>query len=473
MRLIFACFFTVNSFVFSFGIAHPNGPILFDNRGQEADPFNKICIFLGCTKGKSETIEFANTNTFVRMKTAVVGQDVYIHLPSTLTPDQLMEALIKIRTAKTLGARSVSVVSTSNLNSILVKYSGLKSDLLKLNIEQFLRVAGADYSIELSLVEQKLIRNSLDSVFLNKENKLVKEIYVVGRHHRHLAQDIARKLGLPYRSFEEVRTGRNKHIIFVAPASAPVNENLFQILSNVERWKKQGAQVTLVSPYLPYARSDKVDQPGVTVTGRLAADLIEAAGTDSMVFVRAHAPQSQGFFSIHTLQVSSHDTINKKLRSLGVEQIISPDGGFLKSATLYAEALNLPLGGINKQRDVLTGEIKLLGLSGPSPKNRIVAVIDDETVSGRTLAEAAKFLVEEHGAKSVIAVVTHLAGKPKAALQSPFISQFIVTNSLPVKKSKREPFDVLSLADEMSDILRPLVQEQGSQIRFDCKTALE
>ncbi len=217
-----------------------------------------------------------------------------------------------------------------------------------------------------------------------------------------------------------------------------------------------GSQITLVSPYLPYARSDKKDQYGVAITGRLAADMIETSGTDAVSFVRAHAPQSEGFFKIPTIQTMGRKTINAFLANLNVEQIISPDAGFQKDATLYADDLKVPVSVVNKQRNLQTGESKLHGISGPKVKGKIVAIIDDETASGGTLGKVAEFL-KKLGAAKVVAVVTHLSGNADQALNSVAIDSLAVTDTFKITK-QHSKLSVLSVAKEISDDLKKVLK---------------
>ena len=42
-------------------------------------------------------------------------------------------------------------------------------------------------------------------------------------------------------------------------------------------------RITAVTPYYPYVRSDKKDEPRISITARLCADLIETAGADRVL----------------------------------------------------------------------------------------------------------------------------------------------------------------------------------------------
>ena len=58
------------------------------------------------------------------------------------------------------------------------------------------------------------------------------------------------------------------------------------------------SRVTAVIPYFGYARQDRKDQPRVSITAKLVANLISVAGADRVIAMDLHAAQIQGFFDI-------------------------------------------------------------------------------------------------------------------------------------------------------------------------------
>jgi ribose-phosphate pyrophosphokinase len=388
---------------------------------------------------EADTKEFANGNTFVRFKDSVAQKDVVIIAPAVIDADQFMELLIKVRTAKGEFAKSVSLVV-------------LRSDELRV-VDEIGRTLLDPVLVDSLLLESgitKINDKKIQFSWLHRARQAKKTIIVDQGTNSPLAKDLAKELGLQVFNF----TNAIKHlqtnpanVVVVSSLASPHNKSFLGALETVYQLKRMGSNVNLVMPYLPYARSDKKDQNGVAVTGRLAADMIERSGTDSISFVRAHAPQSQGFFHIPSLQIMGRKTINAYLSSMGVQQVISPDAGFQKDATLYADELGVPVSVINKQRDLQTGESKLHDMSGPMVAGKTVAIIDDETASGGTLGKAAEFL-KAQGATKVIAVVTHLAGNASQAINSSYIDSMAVTDTFEVKVENPK-LHVLSIAAEL------------------------
>ena len=67
----------------------------------------------------------------------------------------------------------------------------------------------------------------------------------------------------------------------------------------VDAAKRASARkVAAVIPYFGYARQDRKDQPRVSITAKLIANLITEAGADRVITMDLHAPQIQGFFDI-------------------------------------------------------------------------------------------------------------------------------------------------------------------------------
>ncbi len=417
---------------------------------------------------QDHTGKFENDNMFVQLynsafnieKLKLVNRDVYIVLPSRLSFDSLMETLIKIRAARTLGAKQLYVSSESLLKDVVIE-----GDLgNELNLEEFITAAGADSVFEnhhFREMPRKLPRK-LEEIKPLKNSVTQADYWVGGSNHPELLNQVAAILGKKAYSFEELRTNsdllKGRKIYWIAAPITPVNENFFNTLAQIRWLEHHGASVHLITPYLPYARSDKPEfNMGVTTQGRLVADLIEAVGTQGITVVRAHAPQSLGFFKIYSKEISGRSTIVDYLKSQEVECVISPDAGFQKDATQYQFELRQSYGGqksvrltvMNKERNS-DGKETLHGGTGlENIEGKKVVIIDDETSSGGTLHQVAQFIQNYHP-KSVFAVVTHLAGPAQKSIHSHSIQKIIVTNTLPIGVSHSK-LSVLSIAPELAE----------------------
>ncbi len=69
---------------------------------------------------------------------------------------------------------------------------------------------------------------------------------------------------------------RECDVFVVQTSCSPVNTRLMELLLMIDA--PSACRVTAVLPYFPYVRSDKKDQPRISIAARLVADLLEAAG---------------------------------------------------------------------------------------------------------------------------------------------------------------------------------------------------
>lgn len=454
--------------LFSINAIAASGVVLSVEKGQkELEAFVQIApaYFHGRPFEvlKDRTMLFENENTHVQLaprkatNPMVAHRDVVLVLPEQLDYPSLMEALIKIRAAKTFGANSITAYSQIDISKIQIR--GEFGHFL--NLEALLAAAGAKH-----IYADSKRYDAQHEEFADLDP--VHSAYIVGgENYVSLRDQIAGLLSKTPLNFKDLHDLgykgllKGQQIYWITAYTKPVNEYLFSTLAQVRWLRHQGASVHVISPYLPYARADKPEfEVGATTEGRLAADLIEAVGTEGITVVRAHAPQSLGFFTILARELSGRTQINRYLKDQGVECVISPDAGFQKDATKYVEELRHLYGEghevrlvvMNKERDS-NGIEKLIGGTGmESVLGKKVVIIDDETASGGTLGKVAEYV---HGFKprEVFAVVTHLAGPADRALNSPYITKLIVTDTVPIQQSHSK-LEVLPIAEEIvKDIL--------------------
>ena len=81
--------------------------------GQSGRPFaERMCAYLGAQLGESQTIQFSEGNTFVRVGESIRDKDVYLVQPIARHPnDEFMELLFWIDAFKRSSANSVTVIS--------------------------------------------------------------------------------------------------------------------------------------------------------------------------------------------------------------------------------------------------------------------------------------------------------------------------------------------------------------------------
>lgn len=251
---------------------------------------------------------------------------------------------------------------------------------------------------------------------------------------------------------------RGKDVFVIQTSAIPVNEYLMELLIMIDALKHASAsRVTAVLPYYPYARSDKKDQPRISITARLVADLLEAAGADRVLTMNLHSEQIQGFFRVPVDQLVAAPILCDYFSKNGVEDciIVAPDAGSAKRAEKYALTLGLPMAILDKRRDPLNDTVEIFHIIG-DVKGKNAIVFDDEIATGGSMIETAHAL-KEHGALELRAGAVHavLCGDAPRKLQRSPYKQIVVTNTLPVDGEKKvQKLTVLSVADLFGEAIK-------------------
>ncbi|MBP1678676.1 MAG: ribose-phosphate pyrophosphokinase [Bacteroidetes bacterium] len=266
-----------------------------------------------------------------------------------------------------------------------------------------------------------------------------------GRANRPLAERIAADIGEPLGQCE-IRTFSDGEIwakysenvrgcdVFIIQSTNPPAENLLELLIMIDAAKRSSARkVAAVIPYFGYARQDRKDQPRVSITAKLVANLLTEAGADRIITMDLHAPQIQGFFDIPVDHLYSSAVLvkyfsRKKLERLAVA---SPDVGGIKMARAYAKRLGADLVVIDKRRP-RQNEAEVMNIIG-DVSDRDIIIIDDLVDTAGTLVNAVSAL-KQAGAHEVYAAATHpvLSGAAIERINASQLRTLVVTDTLPL-----------------------------------------
>lgn len=255
---------------------------------------------------------------------------------------------------------------------------------------------------------------------------------------------------------------RGRSVYVVQSTVFPTNDNFMELLFWIDAFKRASADsVTAIIPYFSYAKGDKKDEPRVSIRGRVCADAIEAAGADRVVTMDLHAPQIQGFFRIPVDNLYALPALCEKIRSLHLDDlvIVSPDTGFAKQARLYAAELGASVAIADKQRKGHDEQAEVLEVIG-EVANRTALIVDDFTISARTLVNASRAL-KRLGARRVLALVAHgvlTEGSMGRIDESPIETLFITdtVENQPVSFSSK--IEVVSVAPLFGEAIRRIHQ---------------
>lgn len=235
---------------------------------------------------------------------------------------------------------------------------------------------------------------------------------------------------------------RQRDVYIVQPLVPPVQENLFELLLMLDAARGASAgHITAVIPHFAYARSDKKDQPRISIGARLVADMLAAAGATRVLTMALHAPQVHGFFSVPVdhlsavLELAAHF----RRRDLTNTVVVSPDLGNAKVATEFARNLGLPVAAGSKQR--LSDDSVVIDRIVGDVHGRHVIVLDDEIATAGSIIELLRVLRKE-GAQQISLAATHglFTGPAIERLaKEPDIVEIVTTNTVPLPPEKRLP----------------------------------
>lgn len=244
--------------------------------------------------------------------------------------------------------------------------------------------------------------------------------------------------------------------LFIIQSTFPPADNIFELLMLIDAAKRASAKrVTAVIPYYGYARQDRKDQPRVSITARLVANLLERAGADRVITLDLHSSQIQGFFDIPLDNLYASPVLVSVARKLGLDNIAvaAPDLGSVKTARAYAQKLdNANLLVVDKRRPK-HNEAEITTIIGDA-KDKNVFIVDDMMDTGTTFIKCAEAM-KNLGAKSVYGICVHpvLSGNAIEKLEkSDAVNQIYVTDTIPLKRPSKK-IKVATVADLFAEAL--------------------
>ena len=269
---------------------------------------------------------------------------------------------------------------------------------------------------------------------------------ISGSASRELAESVCRHLGQPLGRAETSRFADGEVFVqvqdnvrgvdsFILQSTYPPAEHILELLMLIDACKRSSAaRITAVIPYFGYARADRKDQPRVSITAKLMANLITQSGADRVLTVDLHSPQIQGFFDIPLDHLYTAPVLMQYFESLKMEDVVvvAPDAGAVKMGRSFAKRLGADLAIVDKRR---TGpdQAELMNIIG-EVEGRNCIILDDLISTGGTICQAAEGL-KQRGAKRVIACASHgvFAGDAFRQLDRAPIDEVTVTNTLPLR----------------------------------------
>ncbi|USQ84841.1 ribose-phosphate pyrophosphokinase [Streptomyces phaeoluteigriseus] len=308
-----------------------------------------------------------------------------------------------------------------------------------------------------------------------------------GSAHPDLAAEVCAHLGVPLSPSRLSRFAndclevqlqancRERDVFLVQPLVRPVQEHLVELLLMCDAARGASAgRITVVMPHYSYARSDKKDEPRISMGGRLVADLMAAAGVHRVLTMTLHSPQVHGFFSVPVDHLHARRELAAHFRRYDLTRttVVSPDLGNAKEAAAFARMLGAQVAAGAKQRypddrvsiNTVIGEVT----------GRDVIVLDDEIAKGSTVLELLDRL-RELDPRSIRVACTHglfAGGALKRLSEQPDVLEIVCTNTVPVAAEEHtDKLRVLSIAPALAEAVRRIHNGESVSALFDADRA--
>ena len=253
---------------------------------------------------------------------------------------------------------------------------------------------------------------------------------------------------------------REDDVFVLQTSSPPVNDNFIELLLLIDALKYASARrITAILPYFPYVRSDKKDEPRISISARLMADLLETSGADRILTMTLHSPQIAAFSRLPVDQLWATSLLCNYLRTKDLSNavVVAPDVGSADEASFYARRIDLPLAIMDKRRHGDDEKAEILNIIGEI-EGKDVLLFDDEVLTGGSMMEAVK-LLKAKGARRIMAGCTHgvFSGTALERIDESPVEAFVVTNTLPLNREKPTgKIEVVSVARLLGDAIKAI-----------------
>ncbi|MFO8128851.1 MAG: ribose-phosphate pyrophosphokinase [Bacteroidales bacterium] len=251
--------------------------------------------------------------------------------------------------------------------------------------------------------------------------------------------------------YEDNIRGRD---VFLIQSTFSPTENLFELLMMVDAARRASARnIVAVIPYFGYARQDRKDKPRVSITAKLVANLLNAAGVTRVITLDLHADQIQGFFDVPVDHLFASSVFMPYLKTLNLPDLImaSPDTGGTRRAANYAKVLHTGFVICYKQR-AKPNQVAKMDLVG-DVEGKDVVIVDDIIDTAGSITRAAELIMDK-GANTVRAFCTHpvFSGRAYEKLEASPFKEIVVADTIPLKKES-EKITVLSTANLFAEVI--------------------
>ena len=234
-------------------------------------------------------------------------------------------------------------------------------------------------------------------------------------------------------------------------------DRIMELLLTVDAIRRiqPATKINLTIPYFPYARQDRVCNPGEALSVKVMADLINNLKCDRINIVDPHSDVTPALLDnchvVSQAEILQTSPLAKRIREENWA-LIAPDAGAEKKTHEVAKSLSsgdfIPdVFYAGKVRDTKTGRITATTFHGDVERRKVL-IVDDICDGGRTFIELAKVL-QDKGSKEIYLYVTHgIFSKGLEPLQPYFTHIYCYHTMLPIEQQESNYLTILSVAED-------------------------
>lgn len=286
------------------------------------------------------------------------------------------------------------------------------------------------------------------------ENYHENVLFVSGSTHPELAQGISDNLGLPLGEVQlethantelyvrYLESVRGKDIYIFQPHAAvngkSINDSFQEQLELIDAAKRASANhITAVTTHLIGSRQDRKAKGRESISVAKNIQIFETLGTQRMVAVDLHSPQSSslfnGPFDLLTAQPLLREAMLADLGENSGAIVVAADAGHSKAAAYHGRELGLDVVHLNKGRDETDRTVVTHNTDFDRVDGKICLIFDDMIDTAGTLTSACNAL-SDAGAREIIVAATHgfFSNQAIERIRDSPIKSIYITDSIPV-----------------------------------------
>jgi len=236
-----------------------------------------------------------------------------------------------------------------------------------------------------------------------------------GHFSSRVAQELGIKIDFPCTSHPDHETKvqlcdsvDSKTAIFIQVAYPNVAESIIELALLNDAARRSGAsKIINFLPYFPYSRSDKKDEPRISIAARVVTDMLVSTGASRIGTFDLHNLAIEGFVNCPWDNIFVDQVMVPRILEVidpTKTKVMPPDVGRAKRAEVWRNHMGAcGVANVIKERDA-SGKIVKMTLVGDVDGYDVV-IVDDIYATGETIHNAA-VTCKKNGAKRVFAAFT-------------------------------------------------------------------